>query len=155
MRQPTSSCTKILVGTKTQLCGLKGHNQNCAPDDLDAVHIVSEEQWRDYFVLSVIRNPWIQKLNAYNIPEQALAPVQSSLALVPPSENRWTVQLGARVACRLTAQTSGQYRVPRSTAVVCWMSSLENCPTQSGGVGAKPRDVQPCATLQGHQPTKG
>jgi hypothetical protein len=67
VRQPKSSSTAVLRGIESQFCKTGGNKTRCTPDELARMHTVSEEQWRDYFVFTVIRNPWIRMLSAHKM----------------------------------------------------------------------------------------
>lgn len=67
VRQPKSSSTAIMVAIKSQLCGLVDGVGECAPDEFTSANDVTDEQWRDYFVFTVVRNPWIRMLSAHTM----------------------------------------------------------------------------------------
>ena len=71
IRQPKSSSTAIMVAIKTQLCGLPpsttGDNDSCQPDEFAAAESITDDMWRDYFVFTVVRNPWTRMLSAHTM----------------------------------------------------------------------------------------
>jgi hypothetical protein len=69
IRQPKSSSTAIMVAIKSQLCGLVDpeNYDRCQLDEFKVAGAIPEETWRDFFVFTVVRNPWTRMLSAHNM----------------------------------------------------------------------------------------
>jgi hypothetical protein len=67
IRQPKSSSTAVIAAIKLQLCGLSNPNDRCEVDDFSEPEEVTPEMWRDYFVFTVVRNPWTRMLSAHTM----------------------------------------------------------------------------------------
>ena len=59
-----------MVAIKEQLCGLKNakNSDKCKPDEFAEVQQhLPDRIWNEYFVFTVVRNPWVRMLSAYNM----------------------------------------------------------------------------------------
>lgn len=69
VRQPKSSSSAVLLAINRQLCGNTCNYQE--PDqwgeklDPQLVGEISDEHWNNYFVFTVVRNPWTRILSTY------------------------------------------------------------------------------------------
>ena len=70
VRQPKASSTAVMVAIKKQLCGLSSakHGLQCKPDEFREVQQrLPDKLWQEYFVFTVVRNPWVRMLSAYHM----------------------------------------------------------------------------------------
>ena len=68
VRQPKSSSTAVIAAIKSQLCGVaEGSVDECAEDEFALAAHISEDEWRNFFVFTVVRNPWTRLLSAHTM----------------------------------------------------------------------------------------
>ena len=80
IRQPKSSSTSVMLGLVREFCHRhKRENEktnhpihkHCDSEEFFKVPnpraAIDSEQWKDFFVFTVVRNPWTRMLSAYNM----------------------------------------------------------------------------------------
>jgi Sulfotransferase family len=69
IRQPKSSSTAVMVAIKSQLCGLADPSNvnNCDPDQFAVAEDITDAMWREFFVFTIVRNPWTRLLSAHTM----------------------------------------------------------------------------------------
>lgn len=87
IRTPKSASSAILIAMRKDVCG----GRECTSEELSKVdpkgEPLSNEIWADYFVFTIIRNPWSRMISAFNFLTKRhlmLRPGQSQLAPTKP-----------------------------------------------------------------------